>query len=219
MKDNKNKALLLVCFLLGLGVGGLIVSINASDKGDTATWFGGIAAFVAVIFVYLQLKSEQEDWNNEHKSDIEIQALTVPAYEKVGKAGGYVESNWRNVKIWAVNKKYGSGTYRFVGICKKKDYDSIKKREFEYPKKIFNETNNLFNLIDDKKYDTSQRYEIIKGRSVSRTQTIDGEHLYDFLSEGEDNTESFDTFIIYVDPFNKPTILEYTFKLSDLKNE
>lgn len=60
MKDDKNRAILLVFFLLGFGVGGLTISINASDKGDTATWFSGIAVLVAVIFVYLQLKSERE---------------------------------------------------------------------------------------------------------------------------------------------------------------
>lgn len=70
----------------------------------------------------------------------------------------------------------------------------------------------MLNFIDDTKYDTSQRYETIKGRSVSETQTIDGEYLYDFLSRGESNTESFDALIIYVDPFNNPTIL----KLSNL---
>jgi len=91
MKDNKNKAILLVSFLLGFGVGSLIVALITDNNGDTATWFGGIAALVAVIFVYLQLKYEQEDWNNEHKSDIEVQMLVVPAYERVGEAGGYGE--------------------------------------------------------------------------------------------------------------------------------
>ena len=217
MKDNKNKAILLVSFLLGFGVGSLIVALITHNNGDTATWFGGIAALVAVIFVYLQLKYEQEDWNNEHKSDIEVQMLVVPAYERVGEAGGYGERDWRNLKIWAVNKKYGSGAYRFVGICKKKDYDSIKKRQFEDPERIFNKTNSLLNLIDDTKYDTSQRYETIKGRSVSKTQTIDGEYLYDFLSRGESDTELFDALIIYVDPFNNPTIFEHKFKLNELR--
>ena len=196
MKDDKNRAILLVFFLLGFGVGGLTISINASDKGDTATWFSGIAALVAVIFVYLQLKSEREEWNNEHKSSIKVQALVVPAYEK--DVDKYVEKKWRNFKIWAVNTKYGSGTYRYVGICKKEDYK-------------------LINIRDDTKYDTTQRYEIIKGRSVSKTQTVDGEQLCKFLSENENNANPVEVIIIYVDPFNNPQTLDFKLNLGSLK--
>lgn len=215
MKDDKNRAILLVFFLLGFGVGGLTISINASDKGDTATWFSGIAALVAVIFVYLQLKSEREEWNNEHKSSIKVQALVVPAYEK--DVDKYVEKKWRNFKIWAVNTKYGSGTYRYVGICKKEDYKLIKDEQFEDPERIFSETNKLINIRDDTKYDTTQRYEIIKGRSVSKTQTVDGEQLCKFLSENENNANPVEVIIIYVDPFNNPQTLDFKLNLGSLK--
>lgn len=220
MKNSTNKALYAVFLLLGFGVGGLVLSIfnknpKSTNLSDAAAWFGGIATLVAIVFVYIQIRNDQRTWDNEHKSNISIEALLTPVYVK-SEDGGFSASKWKNLKIWAVNKKYGAGSYRFVGICKKEDYNSVKEKYFEDPEKIMNERESIYNICNFDMYNTEERYETIKGRGVSKTQTIRGEDLYnEFIKKASTDVSSIPVIIIYVDPFNNPTTLEFSLKKSE----
>lgn len=190
--------------------------INDST-GSIAEWIGSIGGIISLLFVYVQIKEGREEYTAQYTSKIEIQAILTPGYDYDKDSGRYTLSDFKDLQIWAVNISDAKGSYRYVGLCKEKDFATLKEQAFYNQELILNDYN-LYSHIPITNYASCHDYESIDERCVSNIHTIYGNRLVDFLfnvGEGKSGTGCDKNIVlIYVDSFGNPITLKLKLEFS-----
>lgn len=192
----------------------LIFKNDFSDiTGSIADWIGSVGTVASLIFIYIQIIEAKNEYEKQHTSNIKIEVISSSGINQL-PSGAWVASNYNDLQIWAVNISDAAGSYRYVGLCKEKDYVKVENSGFYNQELILNDYTMPFYkpITQFKDYNS---FEKIEEKSVSKIQTINGEQLVEFLSDdGQDSKSPVSVYLIYMDYIGKPILRELRLRIN-----
>lgn len=166
------------------------------EHGSVADWFSAIGTLGAIIAVYFQIREQRIEFEKDKEANLKI-AIGVRRMRSLSKGITYFSAE-SEYFFWATNYGNMTGSFKFIGMCKKDDYSKIEKAS---PENRVSEISNV--VIDpDLQYqdfigDKSREFEKIEPKSVSKQITIPENAVIQQFGK------KFDLYILYMDPVGK----------------
>ena len=182
---------LLVSFMTGFFT---IVDIFKWDIGSTADWVSGMGTVLALLFVEMQIKEQQYEFNKEKNAEIKVVVTRADIPEKLKNTGGLQERE-DVVRTYAYNIGYSAGSFVFVGFATK---EALIEIENFNPHKFGNDP--IIKVKDPEVQlllKPERKFERIDSRGVSSYIDYDAFLLKDNFTKG-----SF-IYSVYMDPLRK----------------
>ena len=182
---------LLVFFMTGFFI---IVDLFRWDIGSIADWVSGMGTVLALLFVEMQIKEQQYEFNKDKNAEIKVVVTRADVPEKLKNTGGLQERE-NVVRTYAYNIGYSAGSFMFIGFATKEALTEIEKFN---PHKLGNDP-----IIKVKDPETQlllkpeREFERINSRGVSSYIDYDVSLLKDNFTKG-----SF-IYSVYMDPLRK----------------
>lgn len=103
----------------------LAITYNNSDVfGNVADWVSGIGSFIAIIFIYIQIRQSDKHQQENFYYNFQVAVGTRRIIENDGKDSHEVSSE-EELVFWGTNDGHVAGSFKFVGFCRPRDFDLI----------------------------------------------------------------------------------------------
>lgn len=174
------QSIIFVCIGLFLGIVLFdVLPYNPEKYGTLADWISGIGTVAAIYFVYWQIQEQKREFEESQVAKVSISFSRQSQLEKVGNSGGRVLGE-PNYYIWAVNDGLSSGSFIFLGFCKKEDIKYIRDDDKDV---IYNPHHDL--LHDLQPY-TCDDFQPLKPGEISKQEIISPKTLECELNNPKD---------------------------------
>lgn len=167
----------LIGSLIGNGIVFFFFAFTSSKYGTLADWVSGIGTVAAIFFVYWQIDEQKREFKEETSSKVSISFSKQFTMENVeiGKIPGEPK-----YYIWAVNTGLSSGSFIFLGFCRKEDFKYIRDEEKDV---VYNPDHGM--LHDFKPY-TRDDFQPLKPGEISKQEIVPEKLIDEYLNHPKD---------------------------------
>lgn len=177
----------LVGALLGNAIIFTIYALFSAKYGTLADWMSGVGTVAAILFVYWQIAEQRKEFNESKTARLRIACGEQLHVEEAQDKG--LVSDDTDYYIWAVNDGMRVGSFKFLGFCRKDEFNKINTEDI-----IFNPNNDgLQKLLPHSTND----FELLQPGQVSKEKIISSSMVMKRLS----NPKAF--YVLYMDAVGK----------------
>ncbi len=185
--DKKYLWVAFISAFLGSSLVFTIFSCFSNKHGTLAEWISGIGTIAAILFVYWQIDEQRKEFQLSKKYSIQIAFIPQVHYEST-KDGGKLFENY-DYYIWAVNDGMAVGSFKFLGFCRKDEFNKIRTEDV-----IFDPKNNGLNKLLPH---PTNKFELLHPGEVSEEIVVNSL----IVLEGLRHPNAF--YVIYMDALGK----------------
>ncbi|WP_278319729.1 hypothetical protein [Latilactobacillus sakei] len=166
----------MIAFFVGISLTLMGLSFNKGDFGSVADWVSGVGSIFAIVAVYQQIKQSDKQYRLDKQSNLLI-ASGIRKIKNTDENGIEITTSKEELLFWGTNDGNTAGSFKFIGICTKKQYLEIINSEHDNLK-----SKNIDNYIIDPVLEVvigleERKFELIEPHCVSSEISIPLEYI------------------------------------------
>ncbi|WP_367366704.1 hypothetical protein [Leuconostoc pseudomesenteroides] len=99
--------------------------ISTWDWGNVADWLSGVGSVLAILFVYLQIKQQTDQHNEEKGHNLEI-ALSNRLISKEIGPGATIIGEETEIFFWATNSGMMPSSFKYIDVYTSENFEILK---------------------------------------------------------------------------------------------
>lgn len=143
------------------------------DWGNVADWLSGTGSVLAILFVYLQIKQQADQHEEEKGHYLEIALSSRPISKEIAP-GATVISGETEIFFWATNSGMMPSSFKYIDVYTSENFEILKSNHEKsaIDHKLYTDPDGLNVIFEYKSKSTQNKFEKIFPGDISEEITI-----------------------------------------------